>query len=315
MKIKIFTLKEKVTFPSEQLLLYGLLDDLPEEKEEEHNFKGEPKMKNVIKKCKELFIYVDDVNECDIIIFPYKYKESSDKIFLSLMKLANKQKKKLFCFFIDDNDRRIIPKKKNVILYRTSFYRKTKQKNEFAIPAFFPDYYSHDFKKNTKLSIGFCGHTNLGRLKYLNYLSKSNIETDFIIRTGFWAPGIDKLTARREYIENMRNNLFIFCFRGTGNFCYRFYETLMMGKIPVLINTDRVFPFEECYELKSLGIIIDEQDLSKGKIDLETEILNFYHTNKNNLIDMQKNNRKIWEDYFSPKGFINHFYERCLNHF
>ena len=54
--------------------------------------------------------------------------------------------------------------------------------------------------------------------KYLQILYNSDIKTNFIIRNGFWAPGIDKSIARKEYFDNIENNLFTFCYRGAGNF-------------------------------------------------------------------------------------------------
>ena len=74
-----------------------------------------------------------------------------------------------------------------------------------------------------------------------------------------------------------------------------------MGRIPILINTDCVFPFENKYNLNDLGVIIDEKDLLNEKIDLINEIVDYY--NNTNLLKIQKQNRKIWEEYFSPLGF------------
>ena len=37
----------------------------------------------------------------------------------------------------------------------------------------------------------------------INLFEESDIDTSFILRNGFWAPGIDKNIARKEYIENI----------------------------------------------------------------------------------------------------------------
>ena len=42
------------------------------------------------------------------------------------------------------------------------------------------------------------------------------LSTNFILRNGFWAPGINKLQARKDYIKNIEDNLFTFCYRGAG---------------------------------------------------------------------------------------------------
>lgn len=60
---------------------------------------------------------------------------------------------------------------------------------------------------------------------------------------------------------------------------------MMMGKIPILIKTDSVFPFEDKYDLDSIGVVIDEKDIN----NLIKKINLFYKTN--NLINVQKQNR------------------------
>ena len=60
----------------------------------------------------------------------------------------------------------------------------------------------------------------------------------------------------------------------------------MMGRIPILINTDCVFPFENKYKLKDLGVVINEKDLIDGKINLITEIINYYKNT--DLLKVQK---------------------------
>ena len=96
----------------------------------------------------------------------------------------------------------------------------------------------------------------------------------------------------------MESNIFIFCYRGVGNFSYRFFEILMMGRIPIIVDTDCVYPFSEKYGLENIGLII------KNEENLVDEIKEYYNKNKDNLLKIQKNNRKIWEEYLSPIGFI-----------
>ena len=126
---------------------------------------------------------------------------------------------------------------------------------------------------------------------------------NFIIRQGFWAPEIDKKQAQLEYFENMENNIFTFCMRGAGNFSYRFYETLMMGRIPIFIDTDCVLPFEELINFSDVGLFLKDEDIKTGKVNLEQEILKFTQNNKNRLTEIQKQNRVLWEKFYSPVGF------------
>tara|TARA_B100000927_G_C16444616_1_gene461242 strand:- start:573 stop:1505 length:933 start_codon:yes stop_codon:yes gene_type:complete len=304
--IKIFTLKDYIKFSSEQIILFGILNNYNSLTIEPHNynFKGESRYNNVIETCNKLFIYVDNIKDCDIIVFPYKFAGTNDNKFNILFNLSQNLKKPLYIFFNDDYDKPLLPYSQYIKIYRTSFNKSTKNENEFSLPAFSPDYFDNNYLQNPKLSIGYCGHKIHGRDSYLNLFLNSNIETNFILRNGFWAPGIDKLQARKEYIENIDTNLFTFCYRGAGNFSYRFYDVMMMGRIPILVKTDSVYPFEDKYDLNSVGIVLDEISIKNKNLDLIKIVKEYFENNKNNLYNIQKQNREIWEKYYSCCGFL-----------
>ena len=300
--MKIYTIKDKVIFSSEQIILFGLLDKLNPEQNHCYNFNGESRYKGIIEFCKNNFEYVDNTKECDIIVLPHKFKNVNDKIYIVLANLCNVLGKELWCFYNDDNDSQFnLPP--HVKLFRTSFYNSTKLNNEFPLIAFSPDYYRNNIIKDNKFSIGYCGHIMHGRKKYLEILHKSNIKTDYIIRRGFWAPGIDKNVARKEYFENMENNIYTFCYRGAGNFSYRFYETLMMGRIPVFIDTDCVIPNIDILLDSDACVYIKEKDITNDSYIID-KINDYNEKNKDKLDIIQKNNRLLWEKYYSPIGFL-----------
>lgn len=271
--MKIFSDRNDFKFCSELVVLYGMLDKEPiESPENEGRFNGAKEA------CDKYITYVSSEDEADVIVLSHKFCGKFPKT-----------SKKVWCFYNDDCDKTFdLPD--NVRLFRTSFYKSTKLPNERALPTFSPDYFKGNYSSNT--SVGFCGSPSGDRLKYLKEIYDSSIKTDFILRRGFWAPGMDKMVARREYFENISNNIFTFCYRGAGNFSYRFYETMMMGRIPVLVDTDCVFPID----IKPYCVYCLPGD------NLEHKIKKFIL--KNDLIEIQKLNRKIWEKYFSPGGFI-----------
>ena len=55
---------------------------------------------------------------------------------------------------------------------------------------------------------------------------------------------LDPTQARSEFIANMEGSDFVLCAKGDGNFSYRFYETLSMGRIPLLLDTHCCLPLE-----------------------------------------------------------------------
>jgi hypothetical protein len=299
--LKIFTVPSEFIPSSETLLLFSLLKEIPREGIHCYNFEGKWRYDGVIDWCNTHTIITTNIIECSFILLPYKFKGIRDELFNKLNLLSQKFMKPLICFYNDDNDATFkLPT--NVHLYRCSFYESTKHINEFSFPAFSPDYYRNKIISDPMCSVGYCGHTMHGRMRYLKSL-ETDISSDFILRDGFWAPGIDKMTARREYFENLENNIFTFCYRGAGNFSYRFYETLMMGRIPVLVNTDCVFLHKDKIS-NDVGLIVNEVDITPDQ--LSEKIKDYYEKNKSKLTEIQIQNRKIWEDYYSPIGFLNY---------
>jgi hypothetical protein len=108
---------------------------------------------------------------------------------------------------------------------------------------------------------------------------------------------MDKRIARKEYLQIWK----------IGNFSYRLYETFMMGRIPIFINTDCVLPYWDEIEKHNFGLMINEEDIISKKINLIETIKKYYNDNKDSLTDIQKNNRCLWEKYWSPYGFIENF--------
>ena len=304
---------ETFKLSSELLLLLGLHTSYPTEPPHCYNHNNKSRFYPLLDYVNTYIEYVNDISECDVIVLPYKFIGFSNDNFLQQLHTLSVQfNKPLLCFYNDDNDQ-ICHVPNNIHLYRTSFYQSKKMNNEYALTAFSADMFIGHYIEKPTLSIGYCGHVLHGRKKYIKTFLQSDIQTKFILRKGFWALGVDKKRAIQEFNNNIDENLFTFCYRGAGNFSYRLYQTLMMGRIPILINTDCVFPFSEQYDLHSLGIIIDEKDINENNIDIIQIIKDYYETNKHNVLDIQKNNRTIWEQFFSPVGFCNHICKRYSN--
>jgi len=160
------------------------------------------------------------------------------------------------------------------------------------------------------------------RKKMLNILQdETMIKTDFVIREQFLA-GIksrehnEKLehSTRTEFINNIYNNMYTICVRGGGNFSRRFYETLCLGRIPILLDTNCVLPFEEFIDWNKHILKVKMED-----IDLVKEIVFSFHQSHTNqeLINIQNANRKLWKEYLSVKGYYSnfHLYESYIKNF
>jgi hypothetical protein len=220
--------------------------------------------------------------------------------------LAKKENKRLVHLCTGDVPPLILPNDKQIIVLNTSIqWTPQKPINQYIIPP--PDinnYFSH-FLEKPELSIGFVGQKNNGREKICQYFSDSGLKTNFVFRDSY----IFNLqhNQKKEFEDNMNNNLFTLCYRGRGNFSIRFYETLMRGRIPIQINSSSIFPYEDEIDYSEIGIFIEEEDLVK--IDLEKLVKKYYYSKSaDELLQIQKNNRRIYEEYFHPDVYFSQIF-------
>ncbi|MBW2937704.1 glycosyltransferase family 47 protein [Aureisphaera sp. CAU 1614] len=199
----------------------------------------------------------------------------------------------------------------------------------------------HSLEKPLKPSLGFVGHANgsilkfckeyilhvkgafnklvkkdvtdkqffypssLRRYVYLKNLLKSpEIVCNFIFRKQYRAgvkTASEKEKTTHEFYKNINENLYTFCSRGTGNFSVRFYETLAMGRIPVVIDTDCRLPFYKTINWDSCCIRISEGEINK----MEEKIIAFHtHNPPEKILSIQQQNRMIWEKYLTKDVYF-----------
>jgi hypothetical protein len=194
-------------------------------------------------------------------------------------------------------------------------------------------------EKGTKPVIGFCGNAvprerslRSSTLRILalclgfHYLVKEHyldlrkralelfgnsteVYANFLIRDSYYGGALQSGTwdldtlrrARNEYFRNMLESDYVVCIRGSGNFSFRFYETLSTGRIPVFINTDCELPYESLISYRNHCVWIEAQSLEKA---IE-ELISFHNrlTNKD-FKDLQFSNRNLWLKWLSPEGFF-----------
>ena len=131
-----------------------------------------------------------------------------------------------------------------------------------------------------------------------------NIITKFIFRGKYRAGAKSKeeyYSSTLEYYNNIKESDYILCIRGAGNFSIRFYETLMMGRIPIFINTDCILPLEEHINWKDHVVWIEWEQISRIN-----EIIYEFHKNiePEQFVALQAKNRKLWKSKLQPKFMI-----------
>ena len=198
--------------------------------------------------------------------------------------------------------------------FKNNLFKSKKFSNEFSMTSLAPERTPREnFTYHSgQPSIGFCGATDrFNRDYYLNQLAKSDIKTDFIVKNGpKWGTQsyndcinetvtIDiQKKAQREFYKNISNNLFTLCVRGWGNYSYRFCQTICLGRIPVLINTDCCLPFEEIFDYKSNIVVVEHNE------DIVLKIKEFLQQNSNQLGVIQERLYNFGKEYLTPPGYL-----------
>ncbi len=98
-------------------------------------------------------------------------------------------------------------------------------------------------------------------------MRSSRVVSRFIIRHSFSAAmrtiELDPAQARKEFIESIEESDVVLAPKGDGNYSNRFLETLSLGRIPVLLDTDVVLPFEEELEYEQCVVRIPMQEVNQ----------------------------------------------------
>lgn len=147
--------------------------------------------------------------------------------------------------------------------------------------------------------------SSIRRRKYLKFIENiSTIKSNFIHRKKYRAgikTKVENIITSLEFYNNILENQYTFCMRGGGNFSVRFYETLALGRIPILLNTHCKLPFENIINWNNHIVIINEKDYK----ETESKILNFNNKhNTNSFINLQKENRILWKEFLNKEVFF-----------
>jgi hypothetical protein len=152
------------------------------------------------------------------------------------------------------------------------------------------------------------------RRQILEALARSpQVETDFIQRTKYQADAHTaemKLKVRQEYLENILHTDYTVCVRGGGNFSVRLYETLAMGRIPILVDTDCLLPFAGDPRWRECCVFIEQHEIPQ----IAEKVAKFHdRLTANDFVRLQHEARRFWEERLSFNGFFTHFSEHIRN--
>lgn len=248
------------------------------------------------------FEYTKDIEKCDFILSTkFTWGVEGFEPHQSFLKEYGKQPKKVIVFWItDSNDIFEVPP--NVYFFRTSLYRRWRNPTEDVLPFVFEPFEKKDFKifpTASKPIIGFCGGAWSNRKKTLDqFRNDGRFETLYIEHQHFLGG------TREMYMENIQNSHFTICDRGRGNFTMRMWHVLCLGRVPILVEEDTIFPFYKEIDWDQICV------RARNPQELAEKTILFYNTR--NMEQVQKSCFETYQKYFTQENYLNKIFSTIL---
>jgi hypothetical protein len=137
----------------------------------------------------------------------------------------------------------------------------------------------------------------------------SSVKTLFIIRKTFSGAQrtieLDPAQARREFLESLINTDFVLAPKGDGNYSNRFLEALSLGRFPVVVDTDCVFPLEETIDYSKIVVRVPMNKLKK----IPRYVRDFHDAlTPEEFVARQNLARAIFEKYLRQDSFFASYF-------
>jgi len=146
----------------------------------------------------------------------------------------------------------------------------------------------------------------LWRQKAIEILQRSpQIMFNLRARSSFSASqktaGGDMQKLREEMVDTIVQSDYALDVRGDANDSTRLFEILSLGRIPVIVDTERNFPFSDQIDYSSFALIVDFRDVKK----LPEKIAEFHkNISPERFEQMQRNARETYIHYFRIDALI-----------
>ncbi len=132
------------------------------------------------------------------------------------------------------------------------------------------------------------------------------IETAFTLRDSYGGNSgtlaMSPEESRREYITSILESDLVLAPKGDANFSSRFFETLSLGRIPILIDTDMELPLEKEINYDACILRVPHTDAPR----LGDIIVEFWErTSPEAFVAMQKEARRVYREYLRYDAYWN----------
>ena len=169
-----------------------------------------------------------------------------------------------------------------------------------------------------KIRVGFCGMLRPGvrrdavdELRRLAALPGSRVVADVVERERFAGGELPPDVARREYVDVIERNAYQLCPRGVGNYSYRTYETMSMGRVPIVFGKASM-PFPEMLQWRHFDKPRDVWDHLFVTVDEPKNLGGILESRHEDVMKMNGRYFSIWDMILSPVGWWAHAAERIF---
>ena len=139
------------------------------------------------------------------------------------------------------------------------------------------------------------------------------LKTNFLLRSSYSGHlqtiRLDPVQAREEYRQNLLDSDLALAVKGDGNYSYRFYEAMSLGRVPLFLDTECVLPLEDHIDYSAFIVRVPLPDCSR----IDQVAAAFWHgLTEERFADMQRKAREAFEKYLSVHAFFRFAVERLL---
>lgn len=150
------------------------------------------------------------------------------------------------------------------------------------------------------------------RARAVDVLAGSDaVRTNFLVRTSYSAnmktAEKDVTVLRKEFVDNILGSDYVLDVRGDANESTRLYEALSLGRIPIIVDTERHLPFREQIRYEDFSLIVDFRDL-----DHLPQMVRAFHDSLSpeEFLAMQERARAVYRTYFRIDVLTTHIMDR-----
>jgi hypothetical protein len=173
------------------------------------------------------------------------------------------------------------------------------------------DHARHGLGRTDRRGAPLASHLRLRRRALRTLDADPRVTTDFVVRDRYRA-GVERLEDRvdrtqsssAEFFDNIARTQYTVCVRGGGNFSKRLYEALCLGRIPVIVDTDQVLPWQGRVPWDELTVIVDHRALDELA---DRVVAHHAGLDADAFVSAQRAGRDLWLERLSVPGFFGRF--------